>query len=319
MIPYFTEADVARLMPIETVIPLVEAAFRDRAMGVARDTPRNRTPMPQGTLHVLQAASEAIDRIGFKYYFPGLQARTFQVHVIELSTGRLLGIVEADELGIRRTGAATAVATNALAKKDASVVACFGSGRHAVTQLLSVSKVRNIREVRAFGRTPARLEKFKTVIRDELGLDIIIAETREAAIDGADIINIVTRSPDPLFDGRLLQPGQHINAVGSNALHRREIDGEALKKANVIVVDSRDVAKKECGDLLPALESGLINWDTLPELGDILIGRHQGRSEPTDITIFESQGMGLLDLYAASTLLATHASNAGIATSGATT
>jgi ornithine cyclodeaminase len=308
MIPYFLEADVARLMPLETIIPLVEAAFRDRANGVARDTPRQRTPMPQGTLHVLQAASEAIDRIGFKYYFPGKEARTFQVHVIELSTGRLLGIVEADELGIRRTGAATAVATNALARQDAAVVACFGSGRHAVTQLLSVSKVRKITEVRAFGRTPERLERFKATIRQELGLDIKIVESREAAIDGADIINIVTRSPDPLFDGRLIQPGQHINAVGSNALHRREIDGEVLRKANLIVVDSREVAKRECGDLLPALESGQINWDRLPELGDVLIGRHPGRKQASDITLFESQGMGLLDLYTASALLQSHTS-----------
>src|SRR3546814_20177576 len=110
--------------------------------------------MPQGTLHVLQAASERLDRIGFKAYFPGASARMFHVQLIELSSGRLLALVEADELGIRRTAAATAVATRALSRPDASVVACFGSGRHALSQPTAVAAVPKISTVRLFRPFP---------------------------------------------------------------------------------------------------------------------------------------------------------------------
>ncbi len=299
MVLHLTEADVARLLPLEAAIAAVDEAFRDHADGIARDTARQRTQMPDGTLHVLQAASERLDLIGFKMYFPGKSARTFLVHLIELSTGRLLALIEADELGIRRTGAATAVATRALSRPDAAVLACFGSGRHAVTQLRNVAAVRDIAQVRVVGRSPERLAQFQAAVREATGLEATIADSPQAALAGADIVNIVTRSPTPLFDGALLEPGQHVNAVGSNALSRREIDMTAIRRAALIVVDSIPVAQRECGDLLPAADAGLIDWHTLPELGHVLTGRHPGRATREDITIFESQGMGLLDLYAA--------------------
>src|SRR3546814_14992794 len=122
----------------------------------SRDTPRQRTHMPQGTLHVLQAASERLDRIGFKAYFPGASARMFHVQLIELSSGRLLALVEADELGIRRTAAATAVATRALSRPDASVVACFGLGPPAFAQPTAVPPLRHPRQVHIFRRSPHR-------------------------------------------------------------------------------------------------------------------------------------------------------------------
>src|SRR3546814_19213050 len=99
---------------------------------------------------------------------------------------------------------------------------------------------------------------------------------REAALAGADIVNIVTRADTPLFDGALLEPGQHVNAVGSNALSRREIDMTAIRQCAVLVVDSVAVAQQEAGDLVPAADAGLINWHHLPEPGDVLSGPHPG-------------------------------------------
>jgi len=296
---FLTEQDVAALLPLEAAIDCANQAFRDHAAGLAFDVPRVRTKTEHGSLHILQAASTTLDAIGFKAYFPGRERRVFHTQLIQLSTGMPLALVESDELGIRRTGAATAVATQALARPDASVVACFGSGRHGLTQLRAVCAVRPIRSVRIHGRDPGRLQRFADQIHETLALSVSIAKSAQEALDGADIVNIVTRADTPLFDGALLKKGQHINAVGSNALNRREIDLQAVRRANVLVVDSVDVARNECGDLLPAIEAGLRHWHQIPELGQVLTGRHPGRTSADDISLFESQGMGILDLYAA--------------------
>ena len=99
------------------------------------------------------------------------------------------------------------------------------------------------------------------------------------------------------IDGRLFAPGQHVNAVGSNALHRREIDLEAVRRCDRIVVDSVEVARRECGDLLPAVDAGLVHWNNVTELGAVLEGSRPGRTSDRDLTLFESQGMGMQDIY----------------------
>jgi ornithine cyclodeaminase len=295
---FIREQEVAELLPLEAAIDCVERAFRDYAAGLAFDVPRERTKTEFGSLHVLQAASKTLNAIGFKAYYPGRGARTFLVHLINLEVGNLEAIIEADEMGIRRTGAATAVATRALARADASVLACFGSGRHAVTQLKSVCAVRAISEVRVYGRSQERLRAFRDEVQAGTGIAVTIAASPEQALDGADIVNIVTRAEAPVFDGKLIAEGQHINAVGSNALHRREIDLAAIQAADIVVVDSVDVAQRECGDLLPAIEGGLLHWRNVPDLGAILSGGAAGRTSARQITLFESQGMGIQDIYA---------------------
>jgi ornithine cyclodeaminase len=132
----------------------------------------------------------------------------------------------------------------------------------------------------------------------KLNVNVRPVHSEAEALDGADIVNVMTRSDQPLFDGRLLQPGQHINAAGSNALDRREIDLATIKRCDVIVVDSREVAKGECGDLLPAIEQGLLYWENIADLGEVLLGRKPGRSADGDITLFESHGMAMQDVYA---------------------
>jgi ornithine cyclodeaminase len=109
----------------------------------------------------------------------------------------------------------------------------------------------------------------------------------------------MTRSATPLFEGDLLEPGQHLNAAGVNVLDRREIDLRTIIRSAVVAVDSVETAKLESGDLLPAIEAGLLHWQHLAELGDILVGRRPGRTSDSDITLFKSHGMGLQDLYAA--------------------
>ncbi|MBV7482201.1 ornithine cyclodeaminase family protein [Bordetella sp. BOR01] len=311
---FVKEEEVVDLFPLEAAIDCVERAFRDYADGVAFDVPRERTKTQYGSLHILQAASEKLNVIGYKAYYPGRERRVFLVHIMNLRTGRLEGIVEGDEMGIRRTGAATAVATRALARADARTLACFGTGRHGLTQLRAVCAVRPIERVQVYGRTLEHLQAFRAEVEASSGVSVTIAATPEAALNGADIVNIVTRADTPLFDGALLAPGQHVNAVGSNALNRREIDLAAVRAADLVVVDSVEVARRECGDLLPAIEAGLLHWRNVPDLGGVLTGRAQGRVSERQITLFESQGMGVQDIYAGKYVLEAAArAGAGVA------
>lgn len=297
MTRHLKESDVRRILTMPKAVELVRQAFLDRGQGKAFDVPRRRTRQSGGHLHILQGAAPELNLIGFKAYYLKPNARTFYLHLINHSDGNLEALIEADWLGMMRTGAATGVATDCLARKDASVVACFGTGRHAVTQLQGVAAVRRLTDVRAFGRNQERQRDFCAAMSEQLGIPVRPVHNEAEALDGADIVNVMTRSATPLFDGALLAPGQHVNAAGANALDRREIDLMAIKRCERIVVDSREVARGECGDLLPAIEQGLLYWENIPDLSDILLGRRPGRASDAEITLFESHGMALQDIY----------------------
>ena len=125
------------------------------------------------------------------------------------------------------------------------------------------------------------------------------------AVRGVDIINVITKANAPVLLGEWLEAGQHINAAGSNALTRREIDANVVKRCSRVVVDSRATARNESGDLLPLVESGFLDWDALPEVGEVIVGRAPGRTSNDDITLYESHGMGIQDIYTADHVLKT--------------
>ncbi len=304
MIRYLSESDVKQLLTMPMAVSLVEAALKARAEGRATDIPRVRTRTPQGTLHVLQAASQDLDRIGFKAYYSSSTGTRFHVHLYDLTKGPHLAMVEANHLGIVRTGAASGVATRCLARPNASIVAAVGAGRQAVGQLEAICEVCKVSEVRVWSRKAETSRKFIDTLEKRLNVAMRPVDSVAEAVRGADIINVMTKAGEPVLRGEWLEPGQHINAAGSNSLIRREIDLAAVKRCNYITVDSRGTARNECGDLLPAIESGLTDWDTLTEIGDVLIGRAPRRTSPHQITLYESHGMGIQDLYVADTLVA---------------
>ena len=299
MIRYLTEHDVQQLLNMPLAVNLVEEALKARALGRAVDVPRVRTRVPQGTLHVLEAAAPDLNRIGFKAYYSSSTGTRFHVHLYDMEKGPLDAMVEANTLGIIRTGAASGVATKYLAREDASVVAMIGAGRQAVGQLDAVCAVRNIEEVRVWSRSADRSRKFCHAMSTRLRIDVQPVETAEEAVKGAHVVNVITKAAEPVLLGKWLEPGQHINAAGSNALTRRELDLAAIRRAEYITVDSRGTARNESGDLLPAVESGLIEWDTLTELGEVIVGRAPKRTVAGQITLYESHGMGIQDLYVA--------------------
>ena len=302
MTRYLTENDVKQLLTMPMAVALVEEALKARAEGRATDTPRVRNRNPEGTLHVLQASARDINRIGFKAYYSVPGSTGYHVHLYDMKKGAHLAMVEASWLGMVRTGAASGVATKYLAP-TASVVAMLGAGKQAVGQLEAVCEVCKVREVRVWSRKAETSSKFIDKLANKLGVEMRPVNDAARAVEGAHVINVITKASEPVLKGDWLEAGQHINAAGSNALIRREIDLAAVKRANYIVVDSRGTARNECGDLLPAVESGLIDWDSLTELGDIIANRAPKRTSPHQITLYESHGMGIQDLYVANELV----------------
>ena len=137
---------------------------------------------------------------------------------------------------------------------------------------------------------------------DRLGLEVVPVERPQDVARGASILITITSSRTPVLEGAWIEPGTHINAAGSNALDRVELDAEAVRRAALIVTDSKEQAKIECGDLVAPVRDGIIHWDQVRELGGIVTGNVPGRTSSEAITLFESQGIAMEDVAVAKLL-----------------
>lgn len=296
---FLAEADVERLLTMPLALTAVEAVHRDLSSGQACDVPRQRTRLPQTTLHILQGAVPRLNAIGYKAYTSNRTGVRFLVYLYDASNGRLRAVIEADRLGMTRTAAASGVATRWLARADAQIAGVFGAGWQAEGHIEALAAVRPLQRVKVYARRAERLAAFCTKMSERLGLAVFPAASPEDAVRGSDIVSTVTSAATPLFDAEWLSPGTHVNAAGSNSLIRRELGEDVVKRCSPIVVDSMQTALAEAGDLLPLLEKGRLHARQLLELGDVISGRQPGRSAPDQITLFESQGMAVQDLAVA--------------------
>ena len=296
---FLNEDDVGRLLTMPMVLDAVEFAHRELALGRGVDVPRQRTRLPQTTLHILQGALPALDAMGYKAYTSNRSGVRFLVHLFSASSGALRAVIEANLLGMMRTAAASGVATRWLARPEAEVAGVFGAGWQAEGHVEALCTVRPLRRVKVYARHAERLAAFCQRLSERVGIEVVPAASPEETVRGSDIVSTVTSSANPLFDAAWLSPGTHINAAGSNALIRRELGEDVLKRCTAIVVDSLPTALREAGDLLPVLEKGRLHARQLVELGDVITGRHAGRAETDNITLFESQGLAIQDLSVA--------------------
>ena len=293
---FLNETDVRQLLTMPLALDAVEEAHSELSLGKAIDVPRQRTRLPQTALHLLQGAMPGRDAIGYKAYTSNRSGVRFLVHVFSAATGGLRVVLEADFLGMMRTGAASGVATRWLSRPDAEILGVFGAGWQAEGHLEAIAAVRPLRRVKVFSRNVERLVAFCSKMAERLKIEVVPASSAEETVRGSDIVSTITTSAMPLFEAAWLSPGTHINAAGSNSLIRREVGEDVLKLSRPIVVDSVDSALKEAGDLLPAMEKGRLSERQLVELGDVIVGRHPGRSTADEITLFESQGMAIQDI-----------------------
>lgn len=296
---YLTEADVEQLLTMPIALEAVETAFRHLGTGKAENIPRRRLHLPQGSLHLMAAALPDLGYMGYKAYTVFRGRLQFYFWLYETESGALLCMMEANLLGQLRTGAASGVATRWMARQDAQTAGILGAGWQAGSQLEAVCQVRPIRRVLAFCRTARRLDRFCTAMQEQLGVPCLPARSAEAVVDQSDILITITNSSRPVFEGSRIRPGTHINAAGGNSLARCELDEACLRRCNSIVVDSRDQARLECGEFLRPIEKGLLHWEQVGELGEVVTGRRPPRNNSEEITLFKSLGLAIEDVAVA--------------------
>ncbi len=219
-------------------------------------------------------------------------------------TGEICSILDGGYLTQLRTGAVSGAATDLLAKKDSSIFALIGTGGQAKCQLEAILNVREIKEVRVYGRNKEKAEKFADKMKEELGkefhFNIYATDTSEDAIENADIITTVTTAKRPVFDGKHVKKGVHINAVGSYTPEMQELDPYVLVNAGKIYVETRDGVLSESGDFINPIKNGEITEaDITGELGELIMGKTPGRENNEEITVFETVGSAVLDMVTA--------------------
>jgi ornithine cyclodeaminase/alanine dehydrogenase-like protein (mu-crystallin family) len=298
---FLTEQEVTSVLTMPDALACVEIAFRQQGLGDAQNLPRRRLRPPKGMLHLMAAALPSLGMMGYKAYSTTRGGAKFHVMLYSTNTGELLSIMQADRLGQMRTGAASGTATKYLANPDADTLALVGAGWQAESQLLAIAAVRPLKTVRVFSRNAEHRNAFAAKMSPLINLTITPAESAQAAVEGASIVVTITNSRTPVLQGAWLSAGAHVNAAGSNALNRAEIDDDVVRRAALITTDSLEQAKLECGDLLSAIERNLITWERVRELGDIIVKNgHIEPRKPDDITLFESHGVAMQDIATAS-------------------
>jgi alanine dehydrogenase len=302
------DADQVRAAaPMPQLLDAIEAAYRDVAAGRDRSPIRSRIPMRGGDLLLMPGLREAGAGASVKLVtvMPANAARGLPtIHAVvawfDADSGEPLAILDGSALTAMRTGAASGVSTRLLARLDARVLAVFGVGAQAIWQVRAVMAAREITEVRVFARTSTRRGAFAAGLAEELGpgVRVVAAQTAEAAAHGADVICCATTSFEPIFAAGWVAPGTHVSAVGSFQKGMIELPPEIYAAAGLVAVDSRDAALEEAGDLLAAIDAGLLAADGFVEIGTIDPSWATTR-DPSAITVFKSVGLAIQDVAAA--------------------
>jgi alanine dehydrogenase len=299
-----TEDDVRQLLTMEMALEAVEDGLRKLALDEAVNVPRARTQTDHAMQHVMSAAAKSLGVMGYKAYATGRKGANFHVGLFDGKTGALQALMQADYLGQMRTGAASGVATEYMARMDASEVGLFGAGKQARTQLIAVCKVRKIRRVQLYSLNEERRRQFAEEMSRVCDTEIEPVPRPEMAAEDKDIIITATTSREPVVNGHWIAEGTHLNAIGSNFISKAEIDAVAVRRCESIVVDSKDQARIEAGDFVQPLEDGSIHWADIHELGQVIVGRYTGRAHPQDVTLFKSLGIAIEDIAVAAKVYA---------------
>lgn len=301
--------DVQAALPMNAAIDAMKSAFAQLSAGRAQFPLRSRLEVPEyeGVTLIMPAFLSESEDMAVKIVsvFPhnlAISEPTIHAAVLALdpATGRPLALIEGASLTAIRTGAASGAATDLLARADAITVGLFGSGVQARTQLEAVCTVRGIEKVYIFSLDQKGAEQFVDELagKGPIPEDLYIATSPQEAVEQADIVCTATTSSEPVFPGSALKPGTHINAVGSFTPGMQEIDSNTVEMARVYV-DSREAALDEAGDLIIPIREGLIRVEhIIGELGELVLGKIQGRTSGDDITLFKSVGVAVQDTIA---------------------
>jgi alanine dehydrogenase len=310
MATLLTEDDVRSVLTMADTVEAVEEAFGQYARGTVQVPLRIGVKIPayNGFHGVMQAyVGGDMDALAVKtgsmysdnpakHDLPGI---ILYVLLYDPTNGSLLSLMGGNHLTAMRTAAVCGVATKYLAREDAEVLGLFGAGVEGRTQVLAIDEVRPLRRVNVFDPAPGKAASFAEEMNAATDIEVVAVDDPKAAVAGCDVVSTTTSSPTPVFEGKWLEEGTHVNAIGSHAPEVQELDSDAVARARV-VVDSKEAVLAEAGDLIIPIKEGRFSADHIyAELGQLITGEKKGRSSDTEITLYKSVGLALQDSAAA--------------------
>ncbi|ASA23722.1 ornithine cyclodeaminase family protein [Paenibacillus donghaensis] len=302
-----SQKEVVELLSMEGCIDAMEAVLADLATGQAMQSLRQMLPLAEGNLLGLMPgylrrdglAGAKLITISPGNHSRGLPSHQGVVTLFDASSGVIKAIMDGQKITAIRTAAVSAAATRHLARADAEVLAILGTGEQAASHLEAMLQVRELRQVRIWGRTPSKAAAWQAEMSSRFSVEITVCATVREAVAGADIICAVTAATEPVLLREWVKPGAHINAVGACRPTDRELDSELVAQSR-LYVDSVESAAGESGDYLIPLAEGAIPQDHIVgEIGAVFSGQLTGRATDSEITLFKSLGLAVEDLAAA--------------------
>jgi ornithine cyclodeaminase len=299
-------SDVHAALSYDACISAVRRAMIAHSSGRTRHLLRSFIGMGEGRIFAQMPAALSTDGyFGAKLVSvfaepdnPTHRAHRGVVVLFEGSAGKPVCVADAAAVTHIRTGAASAVATDALARPDACVLSVLGTGNQAESHIEALSVVREFAKIIVWGRNEQRARTFVERMAKETGLDIRAAASARTAVADADVVCTVTSASEPILEGDWLPPGAHVNLVGSSVPGPVEVDDRLVVDSRFFV-DCREHVVKHGAEFLRAKQAGLIDDDHIvAEIGEVLGGRKQGRQSPADITVYKSLGHAVQDLAA---------------------
>ena len=296
--------EVRQRLTYERCIPIVRAAMVAFSTGETRQLLRSIIPLGERRLFGIMPGAMAVDGpFGAKLisvfadnFARGRQSHQGVVVLFDPESGEPVCVAHAGEVTAIRTAAASAVATAALARPEASRLAILGYGEQAATHIRAIAQVRALEQVRVWGRSPERATAFAAAMSAETGIAVAASDDVRSAVADADIICTVSAAFDPILMGHWVQPGTHLNLVGSSHAGPAEVDNDLVVRSRFFV-DSREGVLAQGGEFRRARDAGLISDDHIvAEIGEVLAGRVAGRQSPGQITAYKSLGHVVQDL-----------------------
>ncbi len=306
--------EVSRRLTYEMCIPIVREAMIAFSKGDTKQLLRSIIPLSEGRMFgIMPGAMGSHAVFGAKVIsvFHDNAARGIQSHqglviLFDPESGAPVCAVHAGEITSIRTAAASAVATDALARKDARRLALLGCGEQAKTHARAIGKARHLESICVWGRSPDRARAFAEQMQSELGLPVVTAEVVQKAVEEADIICTVTSASEPILKGEWVRPGTHLNLVGSSHAGPAEVDIDLVLNSRFIV-DSREGVRQQGAEFLRAKAAGFVGDDHIvAEIGEVLAGNVEGRRSAEEITVYKSLGHIVQDLASAWALYSKH-------------
>ena len=309
---FLTKEDIKKVFSMNDAIGAVKEAFSMYSQGKSVVPLRVNINIPKYQSHTLYmpAYVDDLDIGGVKIVSvlpsnieKGRISIKATMVLINEETGEVCSLLDGTYLTQLRTGAAQGAATDILARKDSKVGALFGTGEQAPSQLEAMLTVRKLEKVYVFDINKKRVAEFADKIQRELtGYDteIIANSDIDKVLPMADVITAVTTSKKPVFDGRLVKEGAHINGVGSYTPDMQELDEYLIKRVDRVFVDSKEAVLSEAGDFIIPMKHGIIDSNRINgELGEVISGKMPGRQSEKEVTLFKTVGIAVEDVVVA--------------------